>query len=139
MRQKVRLAGRVEVKSELNDMIRKNVWTIINEDEVPMNKCPFGMKWVFKVKTDGRYRARLVALGYRQIPGIDFTDLHTPVMSEVTFRILLLMKMSYEWHMTKVDIEKAFLDSPLDEDLYIKVPKGINEVVSVGEKMLPSQ
>lgn len=52
-----------EIKKELNDMRHRNFWSKI--------KCrngmrTIGLKWVFKVKSDGRYRAILVDLGYRQ-------------------------------------------------------------------------
>ena len=41
------------------------------------------LKWVFKVKNDGRFRAILVALGYKQIQGIDYDEIHAPVISDV--------------------------------------------------------
>ena len=44
---------------------------------------------MFKVKRDGTHRARLVALGYSQVPGIDFTEIFAPVVNDVTFRIAL--------------------------------------------------
>jgi hypothetical protein len=39
--------------------------------DIPHNKRLIGNKWVLKKKKDGRYRARLCALGYSQIPGED--------------------------------------------------------------------
>jgi len=46
-----------------------------------------GSKWVFKEKYDGRFQARLVCLGYSQIPGVDFSNNYAPVGNDVTFRV----------------------------------------------------
>ena len=48
---------------------------------------------MFKVKCDGRFRSRLVELGYRQISGIDYTDIHAPVLNEISLRIILILKL----------------------------------------------
>ena len=47
-------------------------------------------KWVSNVKRDGTFKARLVACGYTQIPGIDFNESHSPVINDVTWRVLLV-------------------------------------------------
>ena len=66
-------------------------------DREPENRRLIGNKWVFKIKTDGTYRARLVALGYSQIPGIDYTDNFAPVAHDVSFRIALARMMVEYW------------------------------------------
>ena len=48
-----------------------------------------GCRWVFKVKHNGVYHARLVAKGFSQIPGMDFTDNYSPVVNDVTFRLVV--------------------------------------------------
>ena len=85
-----------------------------------------GVKWIFKVKSDGRYRARLVALGYRQKIGIDYTNIHAPVLHEISPRVFIIVKMMMKWKARKADIEEAFLDSILDEDIFIQHPQGIS-------------
>lgn len=49
-------------------------------------------RWVFKKKIDseGRvdHRARLVARGYKQIPGVDFEETYAPVVRMSTIRLL---------------------------------------------------
>ena len=91
------------------------------------------MKWVFKRKNDGRYHARLVALGFHQKAGVDFTDIHAPVMHEVTLRILMLIKLVTKWKAVKMDVETAFLESKITNTTYIKLPKGLDETESINQ------
>jgi hypothetical protein len=70
------------------------------------------------VKRNGIFRARLVACGYSQVPGIDFSEIFAPVLNDLSFRIMVIVKLV--WNMTcfVVDIETAFLNGDLDEEIY---------------------
>ena len=58
--------------------------------DIPSNRKLIGTKWVFKLKRCGRYRSRLVVLGYTQIPGVDYTDNFSPLVNDVTMRLMLV-------------------------------------------------
>ena len=77
-----------------------------------------GSKWVFKEKPDGRFRARLVCLGYSQIPGVDFSDNYAPVGNDITFRVIMVLSLIYNLHAVLLDIETAFLYGKLEEEIY---------------------
>ena len=48
------------IKDELTSMIQNNVLSPVKvEDEYVVSR-PLGMRWVLKIKDNGRYRARLV-------------------------------------------------------------------------------
>ena len=106
-------------------MINKGVWKHTNTNKVPSDRRLIGSKWVFKVKGNGVYRARLCALGYSQIPGIDHQDNFAPVVTDVTFRVVLLMMLVNRWKAEIVDVETAFLYGELEEEIYMKVPVGL--------------
>ena len=91
---------------------------------------------VFKRRNDGRHRARLVAMGFRQIAGVDFHEAHAPVLHEVSLRLLLCISLKQHNDVVAVDIEKAFLESKLSEDIYIKVPKGLEKIEDVKSNMV---
>ena len=83
--------GWQEVAKELQDFKRREVWRKIKIRDVPAGKSLIGSKWVFKLKRNGVFRSGLVALGHRQIPGIDFTDNFSAVVHDVTLRIALIL------------------------------------------------
>ena len=79
-----RAKWRMAIKKEIRDMIHKGVWRYTSKSEIPLNHRLVGSKCAFKVKNYGRYRARLCALGYSQVPGVDFTDNFVPVVKDET-------------------------------------------------------
>jgi hypothetical protein len=82
-------------------------------------------KWVFDIKRDGTFKARLVACGYSQIPGVDFTDVYSPVIHDATFRIMLVAELKWKLKSKIVDVESAFLNGDLEEEIYMDCPDGM--------------
>ena len=58
---------REAITKELYCMENKKVWRAIRTPDVPKDRSLIGCKWVFKIKRDGTYRVRLVALAYSQV------------------------------------------------------------------------
>jgi len=65
-----------------------------------------------------------VACGYSQIPGVDFTEAYSPVIHDVTWRILLVLYLTKRYHAKIIDIETAFLYGDLEEEIYMDCPEG---------------
>ena len=83
---------------------------------------------MFKIKRDGTYRARLVALGYIQIPGVDYTHNVAPVAHDVSFRIALARMMVEKLDSLVMDVETAFLYGDIEEEIFVKSPVGMEEI-----------
>ncbi|KAG8483260.1 hypothetical protein CXB51_022251 [Gossypium anomalum] len=87
-------------------------------------------KWVFKKKegTPGveepKYKARLVAKGYSQVPGVDFTDVFSPVVKHSSIRALLGIVAMHDLELEQLDVKTAFLHGELEEDIYMQQPEG---------------
>ena len=113
--------------TEINSMIVKKVWRKVKKNEVPKDKKLIGCRWVYKQKDNGIYRARLVALGYSQRPGINFTDHYAPVVNDTTTRVLLLVSLLDGYTTEQTDIETAFLYGELEEEVYMKLPPGYDQ------------
>ena len=53
-------------------MLDMCVWRDVKRRDHPHDLRLVGCRWVFKVKQNGVYCARLVVKGFSQIPGMDF-------------------------------------------------------------------
>ena len=88
-----------------------------------------GSKWVFRIKynSDGsvsRYKVRLVAKGFHQTHGIDHTETFSPVVKASTVRVILSLAVLNQWVIRQVDVNNAFLNGILIEEVYMAQPEG---------------
>ena len=116
---------REAIRKEFRDMLRRGVFRLMDRANMPSGRRCVKHKWVFKIKRDGRYRARLVACGYSQIPGVDFTENYSPVIHDVTYRILLIIQIIFGLDSRIIDVETAFLHGDLTEEIYMDCPEGL--------------
>ena len=126
--EKERDSWRAAIRKEMRSMIDREVWRETERKRIPKDRRLIGNKWVFKIKRHGTYRARLVALGYSQIPGVDYTDHFAPVAHDVSFRIRLARTMVEILDSLVMDVETAFLYGEIDEEIFMKSPVGMEEI-----------
>jgi len=124
------------IRTEFNNMITKGVWRHVKRASLPQDRRLIGSKWVLKKKRSGVYRARLVGLGYSQIPGVDYSESFAPVINDVTYCIMLTIWQMKKWDSAVVDVETAFLYRELEESIYMKCPQGLDEYFTEQGKTL---
>ena len=81
-----------------------------------------------------RYKARLVAQGFSQRPGIDYEETYSPVMDAITFRYLISLAVSENLEMRLMDVVTAYLYGSLDNDIYMRVPEGFKMPEALSSK-----
>ena len=72
-----------------------------------------------------RYKARLVAQGFSQRPGVDYEETYPPVMGAITFRYLIGLAVHENLEIHLMDVVTAYLYGSLDNEIYMKVPEGL--------------
>ncbi len=105
-----------------------DVWELV---DLPTGKKTVGSKSVYKVKTgaDGSiesHTAKLVAQDFTQKYGSDYDETFCPVVRLESLRVLIALSMqhSLKLKLHHVDVTTAFLNGNLEEEIYMKQPKG---------------
>ena len=114
--------------AEIVALVSNNTWTLT---PLPSNKMAIGCKWVYRVKykADGsveRYKARLIAKGFTQQEGLDFTDTFSPVAKLTIVKTLLAIFVVKGWHLVQLDVNNAFLNGDLHEEVYMQLLQGFH-------------
>ena len=116
----------IVIRKEIRSMINRGVWRKIDRKRIPNNRRLIGNKWLFKIKRDGTYRARLVTLEYSQIPGDDYTDTFAPVAHDVSFRIALARMMVEKLDSLVMDVEMEEIEPGSSSEDCCQLLKGID-------------
>jgi len=114
------------MEAEMQSIEENKTWSHV---DLPPGHKPIGLKWVFKVKRDEhgaivKHKAHLVAKGYVQRPGIDFTEVFAPVARLESVRVLLAVAAHEGWEVHHMDVKSTFLNGELQEEVYVAQPAG---------------
>eukprot|EP00752_Nemacystus_decipiens_P010633 g9470.t1 len=120
------------MNKELASLKENNVYDLI----VPAGCKVIGSRWVFKVKSNYTFKARLVRQGYAQRPGIDCGATFAPVCRIESQRILMAIACHYDWDIIMLDVKTAFLQSPIDAPTYVRQPPGYEKMDAQGKPLV---
>ena len=112
------------MQNEIESLKHMKTWELVN---LPEGRKPLTCKWVFREKVDGRLKARIVARGFDQKPGIDYKETFAPVARHASICLLLSYAASEKLHIRTFDIKTAFLNGDLLEEIFIFQPEGFDD------------
>lgn len=111
------------IREELDCFSENDAWELVDAPSAgTVVKC----KWVLKRKycdEQVRYRARLVAKGFTQKPGVDYNETFSPVIRHSTLRYLFALSVQLNMDITHLDVTTAFLNGHLKETIFMQLPE----------------
>ncbi|KAL6342166.1 hypothetical protein AAG906_004486 [Vitis piasezkii] len=99
---------RAAMKAELYAMELNKTWSVVS---LPKGKHSIGCKWIYKVKAILSNKA-WISLRL------------SPVAKLVTVKVLLALATIQKWHLVQLDVNNAFLNGYLFEEVYMDLPLG---------------
>ena len=112
------------VQVEVDALYKNHTWTIVQK---PPNSNVVSCKWLFTKKYDAhgniRFKARLVARGFTQIPGVDYHETFSPTLKLTSLHLIFAITAYLNLELHHVDIETAFLHGDLKEEIYMEQPQ----------------
>ena len=123
---------RKAMEEEFQALIKNKTWDLVPSSP---SQTIIGCKWVYRIKRnpDGsikQYKARLVAKGFHQRPDIDYKDIFSPVVKPATIQLILSIALKNGWSLRQLDINNAFLQGTLSDEVYMSQPPGFQDVNS---------
>ena len=91
-------------------------------------------KWAYTWKVDEhgwvvKAKSRLVARGLKQREGVDFSETFAPTMSSSCVRLLSVIACECDLDLCHFDVDQAFVQSDLEEDVFLRLPKGCGDLL----------
>ena len=107
------------MKDEIDSMVSNRVRDLV---ELPYAVKIVVCKWVFKTKKDSqdniqRHKTRLVAKGFNQREGIDYTETFSPVSRKDSLWVIMALVAHFDLELHQIDVKTTFLNGELEEEV----------------------
>ena len=86
-------------------------------------------KWVYTWKSDEngkvvKAKARLVARGFSQSPGVDYHETFAPIPATPCIRLMAAIACELQFDLCHFDVQQAFVQAELKEVVLMRMPQG---------------
>lgn len=117
--------------SEIKSLVQNDTFDIIDR---PADKKVIKCRTVLRNKyaADGslsRRKARVVARGFAQRPGVDFFETFALVARLGSFRLLMALAARFDLRVSQLDIETAYLNGTIDTEILMEKPELLHEML----------
>jgi hypothetical protein len=120
------------VIKEINGHINNNNCKLISRAEVPEDTKVVPSVWAMRRKqflTTGRvtkHKSRLNLHGGKQEYGRNYFNTYAPVITWFAIRLLIVFGILFHWALCQIDFIMAYLQAPIEMDMYMELPAGIH-------------
>ena len=114
---------KLSMEAEYKALIDNDTWELVPR---PIDKKVITVKWLYRIKEDGRYKSRLVARGFEADEDNLWSN-YAPVVNTDTIRFIFSLIATYDMDFIQFDVSTAFLNGFISHDVYIEQPLGYND------------
>ena len=119
------------MKTQFGTLRQKGAYKMVLRKQMINGARVLPNSWVYTIKTndDGTttFKARLVIGGHLQKKGIDYGETFASVVKFASVRLVLAIATRRGWRVHKVDFVAAFLNSLLQEKVYMRQIPGFED------------
>jgi hypothetical protein len=119
------------VIKEVNGHVDCNKLTLKKRSKVPEDVQIIPSVWSMQHKRDltmnkiKSHKARLNLHGGRQIYGMNYYETYAPVVTWFAIRLMIIFGIIFCWALCQVDFVMAYPQAPIEMDIYMELPQGI--------------
>ena len=101
-------------------------------DGAPEGRRPVSSKWCFSWKTNKegkieKFKARLDARGFSQIPNVDYFHSSSPCPSSASIKLMLAVANEKGMNLNHWDVKQAYTHATVDEEVFLRLPAGCGD------------
>jgi hypothetical protein len=119
------------IVKEMNDHIVSKNWELVPRKDIPEGVKVLDSVWAMKRKRDIsthkvlKYKARLNVHEGQHEFSVNFFETYSPVVTWAAVRLMTTLAWLNNWHTRQCDFVLAYPQAPIEFDLYMELPKGI--------------
>ena len=130
------------IYTELETLERNKTWEFVDIRSLPKGTNILRSKMVFDLKYGPsgeflKFKARMVAMGFTQVEGVDYFETFAGVVSPKSLRVLLSIWNCFpEFSFEHWDVKSAFTNAPIEETVYVHQVPGFEKEGTAGKVLL---
>ena len=119
------------VVKEVNGHVENSHWKLVPIESVPEDTdilpSVFSMRRKINLVTNEitKYKARLNVHGGKHTFGENYFYTYAPVVTWFAIRLLIICAIVINWKICQVDFFMAYAQAPIECDIYLQLPDGI--------------
>ena len=126
---------------EFNGLLAVGCFKVVDEEDMPKGRKVVGSRWVHTYKGDRqgiclKAKFRVVAKGFTQVQDVDYHETTSPTPASAPVRMIAAITNEKGFPVFYLDVSQAFVQAPLEEEIYMRLPPGCGELSGKVVKLL---